>query len=429
MEDPTALLAKPLSSLREAPDLLACFGLLLSGLAPLPGMTILDFGAGSCWTSHFLTQLGCRVIAMDVSDGMLELGRRRYKEQIVFGDQPQPEFSVFDGHQMDIPDESVDRILCFDALHHVPNMQEVLSEMGRVMRPGGLAGFSEPGPHHSKDPQSQHEMRRYGVPEQDLLLEDVWEWAKEAGFADLSVAIFSASPQWVPFETFNAFLGPGASNEKASTRPALSTRVADRAIHALRPRDSTSIDPLLARLRRACRLAVDLSSRESARSVLREVAHLRGQLYNRRMFIMKKAGTEAPDSREATGLRAAITLTRVELVTGAAITRVTGTCSITNTGRNRWLPSSSGKAAVLLGLRLKHGRHPSVDFGRIALPGDRVVEPGERIDLDLSVEIPTPRREDDALVLEIDMVSEGISWFAEVDGHPVEVAIPPVDEP
>ena len=47
MEDPSALLAKPCSSLREAPDLLACFGLLLSGLAPLPGMRILDFGAGS----------------------------------------------------------------------------------------------------------------------------------------------------------------------------------------------------------------------------------------------------------------------------------------------------------------------------------------------------------------------------------------------
>jgi len=169
MEDPSALLAKPCSSLREAPDLLACFGLLLSGLAPLPGMTVLDFGAGSCWTSHFLTQMGCRVIAMDVSEAMLDLGRRRYAEQPVFGQQPAPEFRVFDGHRMDLPDESVDRILCFDALHHVGNMSEVLAEMGRVLRPGGVAGFSEPGPNHSLDPQSQHEMRRYGVPERDLV--------------------------------------------------------------------------------------------------------------------------------------------------------------------------------------------------------------------------------------------------------------------
>lgn len=36
MVDPTALLAKPCGSLREAPDLLTCFGLLLSGLVRSP---------------------------------------------------------------------------------------------------------------------------------------------------------------------------------------------------------------------------------------------------------------------------------------------------------------------------------------------------------------------------------------------------------
>jgi 2-polyprenyl-3-methyl-5-hydroxy-6-metoxy-1,4-benzoquinol methylase len=197
MEDPSALLAKPCGSLREAPDLLACFGLLLGGLAPLPGMTVLDFGAGSCWTSHFLTQMGCRVVAMDISEAMIDLGRRRYKEHPVFGSQPAPEFSVFDGYRMDLDDKSVDRVLCFDALHHVANTRDVLSEMGRVLRPGGLAGFSEPGPNHSKDAQSQHEMRRYGVPERDLVLEEVWAWGRQAGFDDLKVGVFAPSPQWV----------------------------------------------------------------------------------------------------------------------------------------------------------------------------------------------------------------------------------------
>jgi len=182
MEDPTALLAKPCSSLREAPDVLSCFGMLLGALAPLPGMTVLDFGAGSCWTTHFMTQLGCRVVAMDVSAAMLDLGRRRFEQQPVFGDRPAPSFSLFDGHTMDLPDGSVDRIMCFDALHHVPNVAEVVAEMGRVLRPGAVAGFSEPGPTHSRHPQSQHEMRRYGVPEFDLVLEDVWRWASGSGF-------------------------------------------------------------------------------------------------------------------------------------------------------------------------------------------------------------------------------------------------------
>ncbi len=140
MEDPSALLAKPCSSLREAPDLLACFGLLLSGLAPLPGMRILDFGAGSCWTSHFLTQLGCRVVAMDISESMLDLGRRRYEQQPVFGEQPEPEFVVFDGHRMDLEDASVDRVLCFDASAPRTEHEDGAGGDGEGAAPGWCGG-------------------------------------------------------------------------------------------------------------------------------------------------------------------------------------------------------------------------------------------------------------------------------------------------
>ena len=438
MEDPSALLAKPCSSLREAPDLLTCFGLLLSGLAPLPGMTVLDFGAGSCWTSHFLTQLGCRVVAMDISEAMLDLGRRRYKEQPVFGEQPAPEFSVFDGHRMDLADASVDRVLCFDAFHHVSNVREVLSEMGRVLRPGGMAGFSEPGPHHSKDAQSQHEMRRYGVPERDLVLEDVWRWAAESGFADLSVAVFAPAPQWVSMSTFNDFLPKSLSASSAGTSAETSessssstssvvARVGARATHALRPRGRRGIDQLMLPLQRASRLAVELNDPRSAKAALAQVAHVRGQLANRRMFLIRKAGEELQDSREASGLRAELKVDNLSVETGPSSTRVTATCTVTNMGRNRWLPSSAGKGAVLMGLRLRRGRHPSADHGRVALPGDRYVEPGEKVRFHFDTDIDTPQAGSDRLMLELDLVSEGISWFAEVHGHPIEIEVPPAD--
>ena len=74
MEDPSALLAKPCSSSARSARSAHLFRSAAEWLAPLPGMTVLDFGAGSCWTSHFLTQLGCRVIAMDISEAMLDLG-------------------------------------------------------------------------------------------------------------------------------------------------------------------------------------------------------------------------------------------------------------------------------------------------------------------------------------------------------------------
>jgi SAM-dependent methyltransferase len=440
MEDPSALLAKPCSSLREAPDLLACFGLLLSGLAPLPGMRVLDFGAGSCWTSHFLSQLGCRVVAMDISEAMLDLGRRRYAEQPLFGEQPAPEFSVFDGHRMDVETGSVDRILCFDALHHVANIPTVVAEMARVLRPGGLAGFSEPGPNHSTDPQSQHEMRRYGVPERDLVIEDVWASASGSGFGEIEVAVFAPSPSWVSLDKFDAFMAPATTARPAlvsrpSTRSVQSAnrsgstrKVAERAVHAFRPRGHAQIDRVLVQLQRISRLVAELGGPESARQAVAEVSHVRGQLGNRRMFILRKSGEEVRDSREATGLGAELRMEKVVVDAGPLITTVNVECSVRNSGANRWLASSGGKGAVLLGLRVRHGRHPAADHGRVALPGDRDLDPGDSVEVGFSTEIETPARGRDPVILELDMVSEGISWFAEVNGRPQEIRIGPYGE-
>jgi SAM-dependent methyltransferase len=409
MEDPTALLAKPCSSLREAPDVLSCFGMLLGALAPLPGMTVLDFGAGSCWTTHFMTQLGCRVVAMDVSAAMLDLGRRRFEQQPVFGDRPAPSFSLFDGRTMGLPDGSVDRIMCFDALHHVPNVAEVLAEMGRVLRPGAVAGFSEPGPHHSRHPQSQHEMRRYGVPEFDLVLEDVWRWASGSGFDRLSVAVFNPGPQWVGLDQFTAFLAGGVP-DGGGPGPVPAGR-------------GDLLGKVRGRLRTAGRLAAELRHVDAARAGFGHLAHVRATLRNRRMFLLHKAGTEITDSREATGLGVDLSVEDVEVVRGTGAVTVRGTCRARNTGHNRWLPSSAGQGAVLLGLRVARGAHPAADHGRVALPGDTGVDPGASVVVPFVTEVPVPGPGAEAVRLELDLVAEGIIWFAEVQGHPVEIPI------
>src|SRR5437879_5980673 len=83
------------------------------------GAVVLDFGAGSCWTSRYLSQLGCRVIALDVSPTALRYGQELYARQPLIGDRPAPRFLQFDGKRIDVEDASVDRILCLDAFHHV----------------------------------------------------------------------------------------------------------------------------------------------------------------------------------------------------------------------------------------------------------------------------------------------------------------------
>ncbi|MFN2240562.1 MAG: methyltransferase domain-containing protein, partial [Thermoanaerobaculia bacterium] len=124
-------LSKPFCSTAEAPALLINFATMLQGLRLAPGLRALDFGAGSGWTSRFLTQLGCEVILLDVSESALRIAEELYARQPVIGDRPEPRFLVFDGRKIDLPDGCVDRILCFDAFHHAPNPDDVLREFAR----------------------------------------------------------------------------------------------------------------------------------------------------------------------------------------------------------------------------------------------------------------------------------------------------------
>lgn len=189
---PSTLLHKPFASLIEASNSLAKLGPLLEGLQLGKGMTVLDFGAGTCWLSRFLSLLGCRCICLDVSRTALELGERLFREwPSLDGPIEPPRFVPFDGRHIDLPDRSVDRIVCFEALHHVPNVPEVLAELYRVLAPGGIAGFAEPGEHHSESPASQCEMTNYDVLELDIVIGDIWQAAKQLGFSDIRFRLFS----------------------------------------------------------------------------------------------------------------------------------------------------------------------------------------------------------------------------------------------
>jgi SAM-dependent methyltransferase len=186
LEDPTSWMIKPFSSLSEAPELLQNIGVLLSGMYLGKTMTVLDFGAGSCWLSRMLTQLQCQTISCDVSDKALEIGKQLYTKLPVLGRSFPPKFLPFNGRDIDLSDNAVDRIVCNDAFHHVSNPGEVLREFARVLKSGGIAGFSEPGRFHSRSPQSQQEMRNYAVLENDVDLDAISNLARSAGFDRLS---------------------------------------------------------------------------------------------------------------------------------------------------------------------------------------------------------------------------------------------------
>jgi ubiquinone/menaquinone biosynthesis C-methylase UbiE len=190
--DITPLMTKPFHSIAEGPYLLCKLGVIISGLRLGKGMTILDFGAGSCWLSRFLNELSCATISLDPSPTALEMGKKLFNQLPLLGSPiADPCFLQFDGRKIQLEDDSVDRVICFDAFHHVPNPEEILSELYRVLKPGGIAGFGEVGPNHSTSPHSQREMRTYNVLENNIVLEHLKKVSREIGFSEIYFKLFS----------------------------------------------------------------------------------------------------------------------------------------------------------------------------------------------------------------------------------------------
>jgi len=167
------VLNKPLSTVRDTPGILYRVGLVLHELDLGLGMTVVDFGAGSCWFSSLMNRLRCRTISVDVSETALAFGREMFENDPRHEMELNPRFVKYSGRELDIPSESVDRIVCFDSFHHVPNQTEVLREFFRILRQGGRLVMGEPGEGHAHSDQGAYETEIHGVLENDIHLDDL----------------------------------------------------------------------------------------------------------------------------------------------------------------------------------------------------------------------------------------------------------------
>ena len=118
---------------------------LVDGIDPQPGDTVLELAAGVGDTG-FLT-LGHiapdgRLISSDFSPAMVEAARRR-AEELRLSDV---DFRVLDAQALDLPDASVDCVLCRWGYMLMPDPAAALRETRRVLRPGGRLALSVWGP-------------------------------------------------------------------------------------------------------------------------------------------------------------------------------------------------------------------------------------------------------------------------------------------
>jgi demethylmenaquinone methyltransferase / 2-methoxy-6-polyprenyl-1,4-benzoquinol methylase len=95
---------------------------------PQSGQFILDLAAGTGASSVAFLKEGVRVVAADFSMGMLEEGRKRH---------PEIEFVFADATKLPFREEEFDTVTISFGLRNVENTELALSEMLRVLKPGG----------------------------------------------------------------------------------------------------------------------------------------------------------------------------------------------------------------------------------------------------------------------------------------------------
>jgi ubiquinone/menaquinone biosynthesis C-methylase UbiE len=367
--DPTPLMSKPFMNLLEAPTMLSHLGLLLSGLKLAKTMTVLDFGAGTCWLSRFLNQLQCATISLDPSLTALQIGKKLFAEYPIVGAPiADPQFLHFDGHQIQLPDESVDRIICFDTFHHVPNQQEVLGELARVLKTGGISGFSEPGRRHSQSPQAQYEMRNYQVLENDIKPEEIWTLAREKGFSHFSCKL-------------------------------LCNQDLDFSITEYQKMVRSKFTP-----------PVSLS--------FKFWQSLYSAMHTTNIFFLYK-GTYVPDSRTHLGLAHTLRVEADHYVTRPNVP-VNIPVAIENTGIAKWLSANMADIGVVkLGVHLYNQENTLLDLDFWKKSLGKPVLPGETITLMAEILFPLPGQ----YHVVLDLVSENICWFENVGSTPVCVHV------
>lgn len=188
---------KPWANYREAALISYQTGLLLSGAKIGRAQRILDFGAGGGWLASILHQMGNELFLLDVSPTALDMARETFRRDLRNGTHAVgPHFDPYDGFRFPYADDEFDRIVCFDALHHVPNPLCILKEMHRVLKSGGIAGFVESGERHAELPAIRDCVARTGILERNTKLEEVHLLACKAGFSYMSAKAFPAYDTW-----------------------------------------------------------------------------------------------------------------------------------------------------------------------------------------------------------------------------------------
>jgi len=100
------------------------------------GKTVLDLGCGGGFMSEALAKRGATVVGVDPTEAAIDAARAHAGENGLAID-----YRVGSGEAIPVADHSFDCVVCVDVLEHVADVDRVLDEIARALKPGGLFLF------------------------------------------------------------------------------------------------------------------------------------------------------------------------------------------------------------------------------------------------------------------------------------------------
>lgn len=98
------------------------------------GAHVLDYGCGSGYGAHFLAPYCASITGVDIATDAIEYAKQHYRAPNLSYAHVVPT----NGGALPFPDASFDTVLSFQVIEHIANPKPYLSDILRVLKPGGV---------------------------------------------------------------------------------------------------------------------------------------------------------------------------------------------------------------------------------------------------------------------------------------------------